>query len=75
MGEELFAPYVALAQSVEDRRRELLSRFPSADGGGGGEGGGGGGDGGGDGVCCCPRCLLEAGGDRRLLGREMLKVG
>lgn len=27
VGEELFAPYVALGQSVEDRRRELCSRF------------------------------------------------
>ncbi|CAM9972358.1 unnamed protein product [Ectocarpus sp. 12 AP-2014] len=25
-------------------------------------------------VCNCPRCLLEAGGDHRLCGREMLKV-
>ena len=27
VGEELFAPYVTLGQSVEDRRQELLSRF------------------------------------------------
>eukprot|EP00903_Cladosiphon_okamuranus_P010367 g9808.t1 len=82
-GEELFAPYVALGQSVEDRRRELSSRFfpgrAAAELGTGGMA-----------ispsppssslpeqkqqVCGCPRCIFEAGGDHRSCGREMLKV-
>lgn len=56
--EELLAPYVALGQPVEQRRRELSSRFGTALS---------------PHLCRCPRCLLEAGGARSC-GGDMLKV-
>lgn len=59
-GTEVFAPYVALAQRVEERRQEMSSlfsgSFPS-----------------GQFLCLCPRCRLEVDGDRSC-GRVMLKV-
>ncbi|CAM9853492.1 unnamed protein product, partial [Ectocarpus fasciculatus] len=105
-GEELFAPYVALGQPMQERQRELSSRFFAGRPASGGFAAASA-----TGaaaavsaaeaamvaavagtaptescsspalsslqrqlVCNCPRCLLEAGGDHRSCGREMLKV-
>lgn len=105
-GEELFAPYVALGQPMQERQRELSSRFfagRSASGGFAAASATGAAAAVSAAeaamvaavagtaptescsspalsslqrqlVCNCPRCLLEAGGDHRSCGREMLKV-
>lgn len=83
-GEELFAPYVALGQSVEDRRRELSSRFsPGRAAATRGTGGMATSPSSPSSLplqqqeelpCGCPRCMYEAEGDARSCGREMLKV-
>lgn len=88
-GEGLFAPYVALGQPVEDRRRELSSRFfpDRADAAATAVAAARGTEAMASGpssssssppqqqlLCSCPRCLFETEGDHRSCGREMLKV-
>lgn len=71
-GGELFSPYVALSQSVEDRRRELASRFHVDRRAGSNAAAAAAAAN--SVFCSCPRCLVDDGGDHRSCGREMLKV-